>query len=412
MKTKIFTLVLSMAGCLSSLYAQCSINNDPNSINFSCSTPGNYEFTPTVTFTAKLQLWGGGGGGGTGNGAREGGGGGGFAEMTNYTFTAGVNYCVRIGTGGSVGINGQSSILYTGGCGGATVAQAQGGGLGTGNGGVGSSGLTSTGDITYEGGNGANKDGNVGGGGGGSALPTANGGNAIGITRGTGSGNGGNGGANGASGMNGSTPGGGGGGRGGGGTTPVSGTGGAGRAILTGVSVLPVELLSFSGKATPSAIELNWETSTELNNEKFIIERSTDGRTFQVIGEELGQGTTQQTVSYQFMDQAPVAGLNYYRLKQMDYDGQFAYSPVTAITFTRKGGISVYPTATNGMLNIVTEDEGNALVKVFHINGSLMRQQTFAGNTLPLDLSSLPNGTYLIVVETSTQTHQERIFKL
>ena len=363
----------------------------------------------------------GGGSSSTANNTGRGGGGGGGYATGMHTINAG-STAVVVGVGGMPGSGtphdgGNSSFLTTTANGGAGGFGSDGGGAGGTGTGTGTFRTGGTGGMGVAG-TGGNPSGGGGGGGSGPYTGTLTmDGGSIGTGGAGGQGNdgmvnlqsGGNGGNDGAPGQDGQSPGGGGGGRGKGGS--ASGAGAPGRVIVTVISVLPVELLSFSGKATPSAIQLNWETSTELNNEKFEIERSTDGRTFQMIGEERGQGTTQQTQSYQFMDQAPVTGLNYYRLKQMDYDGQFAYSPVTAITFTRKGGISVYPTATNSMVNIVTEDEGNALVKVFHINGSLMKQQAFAGNTLPLDLSSLPNGTYLIVVETSTQTHQERIFK-
>ncbi len=428
MKTKFFTLVLTMALFGVYAFAQNCATSTPPMVGNVCTfnTNGNFTVPPGYSVTVSVQVWGGGGGGGddmTGDiKSGPGGGGGGYSTGT---FTVSGVIPVTVGAGGvpentiANGHNGGASSF------GALVSA--GGGLGpttSGNGGTGA--LGGAGNVINGGAGGDSTNGKSGGGGGGSgpgatagdpggtAGPNGevgDGGKATGIED-----SGGDSGIKNMKGNNGTVPGGGGGGRGNIASLPLpisifSGFGAAGRVIVTVTAVFPVELISFSGKATPGAIQLNWETSTELNNEKFIIERSTDGRTFQMIGEERGQGTTQQIQSYQFTDQAPVAGLNYYRLKQMDYDGQFAYSPVTAITFVRKGAISVYPTATNGMVNIATEDEGSSQVKVFHINGSLMKQQTFDSNTLPLDLSSLPNGTYLIVVETSTQTHQERIFK-
>ncbi|WP_367392358.1 T9SS type A sorting domain-containing protein [Lewinella sp. LCG006] len=415
MKTRIFTLVFWMALFGSYAFGQDCTTATPPVVGNVCTfnSSGNFTVPAGYSVTVSVQVWGGGGGGGDdiagGTSSAPGGGGGGYSTGT---FTISGTTLVTVGAGGvpdntvANGHNGGASSF-----GGLVSA---GGGLGpttSGNNAAGASGGTGT--IPGGTGGNSNSNGKTGGGGGGSGTgasngqPGSTGPNPLGGIGGTPGG--GSGGAENFSGNNGTAPGGGGGGRGASGAT--SGAGAPGQVIVTVTAVFPVELLSFTGKATPSAVQLNWETSTELNNEKFVVERSNDGRTFQMIGEELGQGTTQQTVSYEFMDKAPVVGINYYRLKQMDYDGQFAYSPVTAITFTRKGGISIYPTATNDMVNIVTEDEGNALVKVFHINGSLMKQQRFDGNTLPLDLSSLPNGTYLIAVETSTQIHQERIFK-
>ncbi|WP_020536378.1 T9SS type A sorting domain-containing protein [Lewinella cohaerens] len=428
MKTKISTLVLLMALFGTYAFGQDCATSTPPLVNDVCTfnTSGNFTVPAGYSVTVSVQVWGGGGGGGSdsnANSGRGGGGGGGYSTSV-HTIDASM---MQVSTSVVVGAGGTPSIAdgptHNGGTSSFLTSSATGGVGGTGNVGGGAGGMGNARDGG-SGGSGSSGNNSGGGGGGGSGpymgiVTNMNGGNASGATGGAGGQgndgsdlqNGGNGGNNGASGLVGQSPGGGGGGRGTGTGGSASGAGAPGRVIVTVTAVTPVELLSFSGKATPKAIQLNWETATELNNEKFEIERSADGRTFSMIGEERGQGTTQQTQAYQFTDQAPVAGLNYYRLKQMDYDGQFTYSSVTAITFTRKGAINVYPTATNGMINIVTEDEGSSLVKVFHINGSLMKQQTFDGNSLPLDISSLPNGTYLIVVETSSQTYQERIFK-
>lgn len=405
MKTKIFTMLLLMAFFGTYTFAQCVPVGVPQAGQIcTYDTDGTFVVPAGYIVNITVQAWGGGGGG-----LRGGGGGGAYATNTYSNIPAG-SYSITVGQQVAQATAGNpSSYTFLAGeviAGGGAAGKVAGGTQAPSSGGV-LSGSFGTGSKA--GGTGGSTSQNGGGGGGGAGPSSTNG--ITGDSNGSPGGmpNGGAGSSNNSPGIGGSVPGGGGGG--GGAMSNVGGTGAAGRVIVTVISVLPVELISFTGKATPSAIQLNWETSTELNNEKFVIERSTNGRTFSRIGEERGQGTTQQIQSYQFMDQAPVAGINYYRLKQMDYDGQFAYSPVTAITFTRKGGISVYPTATNGMVNIVTEDEGSSLVKVFHINGSLMKQQALESNTLPLDLSSLPNGSYLIVVETSTQTYQERIFK-
>jgi hypothetical protein len=94
--------------------------------------------------------------------------------------------------------------------------------------------------------------------------------------------------------------------------------------------VLPVELTSFVGTAKGNSVELVWKTASELNNDRFEIERSNDKQTFTKIGFVRGSGTTTEAKTYRFVDEG-VSGNLYYRLKQVDFDGAFAYSPVVEV---------------------------------------------------------------------------------
>ena len=96
---------------------------------------------------------------------------------------------------------------------------------------------------------------------------------------------------------------------------------------------LPVEMLYFNAKIDGTDAILEWATASELNNDRFEVERSLDGINYEYIGEVEGNGTTDLQVVYQFIDIAPRQGLNYYRLKQVDYDGAFEYSDVTFADF-------------------------------------------------------------------------------
>ncbi len=91
---------------------------------------------------------------------------------------------------------------------------------------------------------------------------------------------------------------------------------------------------------------------TELNNAKFIIETSTEGEVFNRIGEIAGAGTTTEPQGYQFTHQTPSAGANYYRLKQVDFDGTYAYSKVIAINAAGNDKIFAFPNPAKDQLNI------------------------------------------------------------
>lgn len=178
--------------------------------------------------------------------------------------------------------------------------------------------------------------------------------------------------------------------------------------------VLPVELLSFQAKKLEKTVLLNWETANELNNEKFIIEHSNDGQSFTAIGEVQGNGNSNESIAYQFVDQKPVAGINYYRLKQLDFDGQFAYSKLVNIFLDIEGNSTqLFPNPTNGKLSIRSASQATATVQVYNLNGVLQLQQVFGeGQELIIDLANLPKGNYLIVVQQDNQRFQERVVKL
>lgn len=98
-------------------------------------------------------------------------------------------------------------------------------------------------------------------------------------------------------------------------------------------SPLPIELISFLCQTDNTDIKLNWSTATELNNNYFDILRSVDAINWVKIGQIQGFGTTITQHDYEFIDNFPLLGTNYYQLKQVDYNGNYTYSPITACDF-------------------------------------------------------------------------------
>jgi hypothetical protein len=94
------------------------------------------------------------------------------------------------------------------------------------------------------------------------------------------------------------------------------------------VNPLPVELTSFMAAVTPNSVLLNWSTASELNNDFFELQRSATGEKFEKIATVKGAGTVRDRTDYQYEDVTPLYGKNYYRLRQVDFDGQDAYSNV------------------------------------------------------------------------------------
>jgi hypothetical protein len=159
-------------------------------------------------------------------------------------------------------------------------------------------------------------------------------------------------------------------------------------------TVLPVELLSFTGKPTPEGNKLMWKTTWETGNKGFEIERSTDMRNFEKVGFVDGYGDSNTQKQYSFVDPG-VARVSYYRLKQLDFGQNFHYSKIIAIHNGRQT-VQVYPNPVKGDLMIEAADKNQAF-SVKNMQGIIVME----GSVLPqktLDTSALESGVYLLSV--------------
>jgi hypothetical protein len=124
-------------------------------------------------------------------------------------------------------------------------------------------------------------------------------------------------------------------------------------AIAQSTAPLPIQLTEFSGTAEQDFNHLIWTTASENNNDYFTLERSTDGVTFDEVGRVDGAGNSTQLIRYSFNDMNPAEGVNYYRLKQTDFNGLYTYSSIIELSFHR-GNMSVNnvrPNPTSGEVN-------------------------------------------------------------
>ncbi len=186
---------------------------------------------------------------------------------------------------------------------------------------------------------------------------------------------------------------------------------------------LPVELLYFDAELQDGEVVLDWATATEVNNEKFEIERSTDGKTFEKIAEVKGSGNTKVKQEYVYYDTAlPLHGFDqlYYRLKQIDYDGAYEYSPVGSVrnTLPQVSNVKVSPNPFRDHIKVEIQASENADVNlsVFDLHGLVVyatSQSISAGsNSIALEgLGHLKAGIYFIVASGKGVSHKERIVK-
>ncbi len=125
------------------------------------------------------------------------------------------------------------------------------------------------------------------------------------------------------------------------------------------IGTLPVKMLYFEAeKLGETQSLLKWATASEIDNDHFEIERSADAQTWEKIGQQKGAGTTDIQTNYSMTDESPLQGVNYYRLKQVDVDGNFTYSNIAQVTFSgsevQSTTLNVYPNPLNqsNQLNI------------------------------------------------------------
>ncbi|WP_162052770.1 T9SS type A sorting domain-containing protein [Pontibacter pamirensis] len=182
------------------------------------------------------------------------------------------------------------------------------------------------------------------------------------------------------------------------------------------IVVLPVELARFTAKASGSVVQLQWLTASEMQNDYFSVERSSDGQAFESIGRVAGHGTTTIGAAYSFADNHPLVGILYYRLKQVDEDGSHAYSAVVAVT--RAAGLKVakvYPTITTDKLQVSIEQTG--VMQQVLVLDMLGKQWLLKGldNTAlhhTIDVSTLRGGSYvLVLLDEQGQRYTTRFIK-
>jgi hypothetical protein len=173
-------------------------------------------------------------------------------------------------------------------------------------------------------------------------------------------------------------------------------------------TTLPVVLSSFSGNRNGSVNYLFWTTASEVNSKGFELQRSADGTNFTTldfVNSKAINGNSAGTNQYTFTDAKPFAGTSYYRLKQMDKDGQFTLSSIVAVKGVRATNIqlaAVYPNPTTDKLTLsITSPRADKLTLLLSdITGRIVMNQTYqvviGDNNISLAVSNLSKGSYTI----------------
>lgn len=179
---------------------------------------------------------------------------------------------------------------------------------------------------------------------------------------------------------------------------------------------LPVELTDFLVEATTRTTVLTWSTALEINNSHFEVQHSADNRNFVTLNKVAGAGNSDAITDYRYVHENPTAGMNFYRLLQIDFDGQSEYSRVVSVFFGKEnGGTTVHPNPVNSSMTVTLDGEfaADALAEVISQNGAVVLTRALAekSSSQTVDTADLPAGIYTLRITNGNRVYTKRFVK-
>ena len=173
-----------------------------------------------------------------------------------------------------------------------------------------------------------------------------------------------------------------------------------------------MRLMDFNAKVENNQVKLTWNTASESNSKQFDVERSRDGRHFTKISSVNAKGNSNSQQHYTDLDANPFRGASYYRLKQMDINGGFIYSPIERVNIFAKG-IEIFPNPVTGSeinINFLDDIKGRVDLRVYDVNGKIRMSRTNSINSNNLVLRhNLTPGIYIVKIRTDEQEFSKKI---
>gem|GEM_PF-2592363 len=172
---------------------------------------------------------------------------------------------------------------------------------------------------------------------------------------------------------------------------------------------LPIELIHFSAEAMGRMVELNWATASEINNDFFTLERTTNMREIEIIGRTPGAGNSNSVLRYSYTDRDPHPGISYYRLKQTDYDGSYEYSEWVAVSVNPDDGneleiLRLFQQDGSVFMLLQTQPRSNLEIRVSDIYGREVHHERMHSASETMRYSFVTNTTGLIFINISDGT--------
>lgn len=171
--------------------------------------------------------------------------------------------------------------------------------------------------------------------------------------------------------------------------------------LVNGQSALPVTLVGFEVEKKEIGIRLSWKTASETNSDFFEIQRSADAKDWKPLGRVQSAGDSREQATYNYPDNEPMAGNNYYRLKMVDRDGTFAFSQVKMVSWN-ENALAVFPNPAADRLEMSVKDWSKVVgVKILNAGGAMVaeRQRVAGSKEKHIPLTGFKSGTYILQVE-------------
>lgn len=182
----------------------------------------------------------------------------------------------------------------------------------------------------------------------------------------------------------------------------------------------PVELLSFTGKATANGNLIQWVTASEFDNDYFTLERSANGQQFATITTVPGAGTSTTQLYYNYLDKNAPQGKSYYRLRQTDYNGSTSLSEIISVgqrsTVQSSLTASPIPAAQSVQFAFTSSShDAQAILLIRDVTGKTIYQQTLSvqegNNTASVNVEQMPAGLYFATLQTKSKTESVKWVK-
>ena len=184
--------------------------------------------------------------------------------------------------------------------------------------------------------------------------------------------------------------------------------------LTENTGTLPIQLVNFTAtNVLNQYVSLKWQTSMEENNDHFDVERSTDGGNYVKITTVKAVGNSSTLQSYAAVDNTPANGINFYRLKQVDIDNRYSYSPVVTVRFGAGVAPVIYPNPVISSFNAIAGSDPILEMVMYNLQGKAV---VFVlgnnnGDENIVNISNLASGIYILKVKTISKDYQIKIVK-
>ncbi len=186
------------------------------------------------------------------------------------------------------------------------------------------------------------------------------------------------------------------------------------------VPILPIKLVTFEANVNEDHVALKWITESEINNDYFTIEKSKDARNWENVLIVNGAGNSNQVMEYYDIDNQPLNGISYYRLKQTDFNGVFTYSNIVPVKYEKKLNLemSLFPNpverghelkiqfseiANTEVLIVIRDTKGQE-----YYSKAVLHNEDGVIVAIPMD-KEIPAGLYLVTASSENQMYSKKL---